>query len=120
MTEEARDAVLMARYGWRRSRAPACPRVVVGKRCLVGYSRRRCLCQDYYPRLLDHSAMWLARDGTHVLTGEPYDFAPDDVTDLLEAAARLGLSLNVEVSSDSPWYPGHTTLVIVRPTRLHP
>lgn len=111
-----RVQVMRARYGWRPSRAPACPRVVVGKRCQIGYPSLRmggrCVCQRYQP-LFDHGAMWLDSDGAHVLTGEPYHIDQALLAALIQETTGLGVEITVS-GDESPWCPGGTTLLVVR------
>jgi hypothetical protein len=73
--------------------------------------------------LFDHGRTWIDPTGQHVVTGEPYDYGDGDanagrVAELVADAAREGVFVTVEISSDSPWYPGRTTLVIVRSAKL--
>lgn len=108
-TEQLRLAA--ENYGLRPSQARICPRVVAGKRCLT-YHRSRCLC-DKHRSLLDHGRMWLDEHGRHVLTGEPYHIAPDDLAAFTDDMAKLGLQVNVKPKSESFWYPGHTHLILI-------
>ncbi len=97
------------RYGYRPCRARVCPRVVAGNRCFVGYPQREvCLCQRHH-RLLDHGRAWIDTDGRHVVTGEPYHVADDELAALVADAESLGLTVNI--APFSPWFPGRTTLV---------
>jgi hypothetical protein len=115
--------------GWRESKAQRCPRVVLGRRCLVyGWKSNQqpspCLCCQWYAqygsRVDDHARMWLDRDGRHVLTYEPYTthlgdggarWRADVLPRFRADAAALGLT--VTVGDRSPHYPGSTTLLIV-------
>jgi hypothetical protein len=102
-------------HGLRPSKATACPRVVAGKRCLVGNTRDElCVCQRHQ-RLLDHSRMWLDDKRRNVLTGEPYDVDLADLVDLHAELAALGLE--VTVAGRSPWNPGETFLLLIRADR---
>jgi hypothetical protein len=113
---EATAARYAARFpGWRDSSAPACPRVVAGKRC----RRYRhhlgrggpCLCETYSYRPLDHARQWLKPDGSHALTAEPYHLDNETMIAFIRDCAALGLK--VSVSDDSPYYPGSSWLVLV-------
>lgn len=102
-------------FDLRPSSAPACPRVVAGKRCLLGNDPRRpCICERYDYPLWDHPRMWLDRAGRHVLTLEPYNTYGADIAALLRDLADLGLC--VDLSGSSPWNPGErgTFLVLIR------
>ena len=101
--------------GWRRSRAPECPRPVAGKRCLSGYPHRPCCpaCQSEETRsLFDHQRAWIDDMGRRVLTLEPYHVDPAARSAL--KAICDDLSLVIEASVDSPWFPGRTKLLIIR------
>jgi hypothetical protein len=98
-----------APFWYRPSRAPACPRVVVGKRCRVGVDDDQCVC-ELFRQFLDHGRAWLAPDGAHVVTGEPYGIDDGDAwVRFTTALDRFGI--DVEVGTRSPWNPGHTVLV---------
>jgi hypothetical protein len=101
-------------YQYRVSKAPVCPLVVVGKRCRVGYPRGDwCVCQRFH-HWLDHGRSWLAPDGSHVVTGEPYGIHDDeDWAQFAAACDALGIDITID-AEHSPWYPGHTTLVLLR------
>ena len=107
-------AFMATHYDLRPSNAPPCPRIVVGKRCRANQGEGRCVCTRYYPRLFDHCRIWIDSQGRHVLTGEPYDFNQDDLKTFLADPEVTSLGLQVAVSSESPWYPGYTTLIIMR------
>lgn len=97
------------RFGLRESRAPICPRVVAGKRCLRW--RRPCVC---YPdgNLLDHGRMWVTSRGTHLLTAEPYHV---DLKKFDALALQLRpLNLLVAITAVSIWFPPDSTLVYIR------
>lgn len=93
------------------STASECPRVVAGKRCKYV----NCLCQygDGIRHLLDHRGIWLDKDRRHVFTAEPYSSSLDIET--LEGFRRecTELGLSVRLSPLSPWFPLHTTMIIV-------
>jgi hypothetical protein len=97
-------------YDWRPSTAPACPRVVAGKRCLTGTGDRLCLCERHR-HLLDHGRAWLTPDGHGVMTGEPYDTTTEELADLSADLAPLGL--RATVTGRSLWNPGYTLLIII-------
>lgn len=113
---EAYERRMVARLGYRPSRAVRCPRVVAGLRCRHITTRGLecpCACDRFQVRLFDHARMWYdARSRAHVLTGEPYDFNPEDLAAFV-ATDGHALRLRVEVSKGL-WKPGSTTLVIVR------
>lgn len=99
-------------YTLRPSKAPACPRVVAGKRCQVGNDQGLlCVCHRHRP-VLDHGRMWLDEDGKHVLTGEPYDVALAGLLGLQVDLDELGL--RATVTGRSPWNPGYTFLITIR------
>ncbi|MEV5711248.1 hypothetical protein [Actinoallomurus sp. NPDC052274] len=95
-------------FGLRPSGAVVCPRVVAGKRCIAHNGTELCVCQRHY-RLLDHARIWLDETGRHVLTGEPYSAAGEDLADLITDMSELGLDVNL--SGRSPWNPGFTLLI---------
>jgi hypothetical protein len=99
-------------HGLRPSKAARCLRVVQGKRCILGNGwNDHCLCrmQSSY-NLFDHVGIWLDAEGRHVLTSEPYNSNPQRIEDLTAQMADLGIT--VTVGDPSPWYPGHTTLLM--------
>lgn len=100
-------------FGWRPSEAASCPRTAAGKRCLVG-SRTPdlCICGKYTHQLLDHDRVWLDEHGGHVYTAEPYSFDGIEFAEL--AAECAGLGLDVSVTGTSPYFPGRTTLIVIR------
>jgi hypothetical protein len=109
---EGRIAAMREWHGFTdESSAPACPRVVAGKRCKYV----NCLCQygGGISNLLDHRGIWLDKNRRHVFTAEPYTSSLD--LELLEGfraeAAHLGLT--VRLSARSPWFPTYTTMIIV-------
>jgi hypothetical protein len=93
-------------WGLRPSNARVCLRVVAGKRCVQ--PQRSCVC-DKHQRLLDHGRIWLDEDGKHVLTGEPYNASPRELSALFADADEHGLK--VRISGRSPWFPGATVLI---------
>jgi hypothetical protein len=95
---------------------PHCPRVVAGKRCFVGM-RSTCICEQYYPRLFDHGALWrlpraIRGRAEYVLTGEPYDFNWDDVDDFNRERDSTDLDVRLIVTTRSFWYPPSTALIL--------
>jgi hypothetical protein len=115
-TTEQRIAAWAAEHRLRPSKAPHCPRVVTGKRCQIGMPRwygreTRCICEKYR-HLLDHARTWLRPDGYRLLTAEPYDPEQEDLAKFtVELEHTLGVGLKIE--SYSPYYPGHTTLLMM-------
>jgi hypothetical protein len=108
-------AEMMTRFG-RVSKARRCPLVVAGRRCRRNRDEdgEGCLCEEeHYQSLFDHGRMWLDRDGTHILTGEPYNGFNLEHLVMFERDVKP-LHLTVTISRDSPWNPGRTTLLIVR------
>lgn len=93
-------------FGLRPSQARICPRVVAGRHCRADTGE--CACIRHH-RLLDHGRIWLDIDGRHVLTGEPYEAAGEDIAVLAEELLPLGLV--VSLSGRSLWNPGHTVLI---------
>ncbi len=100
-------------FHWRSSTAVRCPRALAGKRCRQYHDGdNTCICiQLHYP-LLDHAARWITAEGEPILTAEPYDFSGQDFADLVAACNDLGL--RVSVNGTSPYFPGRTTLIIIR------
>lgn len=95
---------------WRPSKAPACPRVVVGKRCLQLHLSGRCVCVRYRA-LLDHGRCWLA-GRRHIVTGEPYHVDVDQLAAFAEELRALGV--DIDISGNSPWNPGQTVRITLR------
>ena len=91
-----------------------CPRVVAGKRCQEGYpdSGGHCICLRYYNRILDHSRMWIDREGCKVMTSEPYGIDLDVLYKFREECRNLGLT--VSIRAYSPYNPGATMMVMIR------
>lgn len=104
---EAQEERAAEYFGLRPSTAAICPRVAAGKRCLMD-TRQECVCRDHR-RLLDHGRMWLAENGQHVLTGEPYDTWGEEIAEFITALAALGLK--VSISGRSLWNPGSCLLL---------
>lgn len=111
---EPQAARFLAWYGWRPSQGTRCPRSLAGKRCRAYYRDGDgvCPCQRFYASVLDHPRRWITRDGAPVLTGEPYQFSGQDFAELVAECAELGLS--VSVTGLSPYFPGRTTLIVIR------
>lgn len=100
--------------GWREKwNLPRYPRMVAGKRCLIGYPSMRmgCICQEYYHRVFDHTRIWQTPEGYRVLTAEPYDLKISDISALEARCRELGLA--VELFPYSPYLPGHTTMLLI-------
>jgi hypothetical protein len=110
----------MLKYYGLRPKDPKlarCPRIVAGKRCLLGNpgpagSLRTCICHSTFHSLTDHRGMWRDALGRTVLTWEPYGIYGADFTAVVGPILALGLEILIE--SYSPYYPGHTVLVIIR------
>lgn len=97
-------------FGWtplRQGDHVWCPRRVVGKHC-QGWDR--CMCTALV-HTLDHGRLWRTEDGKRVLTGEPYGCSGQELMQLIEAVKDLGLE--VFVDNCSPYYPGHTVLLVI-------
>jgi hypothetical protein len=113
MTHQAQDE-WAKRNGLRPSKAHACPKRVAGVRCNglpneVGASN--CMHRDYSV-LHDHARMWLDGNGAYVLTTETYSFSEDRFRAAQAHLSALGLT--AVVADESPWYPGNTTMIIIR------
>lgn len=106
---EAQEERAAEYFGLRPSTAAICPRVVVGKRCLMD-SRSECVCRDHH-RILDHGRMWLDENGHHVLTGEPYETWGEEITAFITAMTEMGL--HVYLTGRSLWNPGASLLIRV-------
>lgn len=108
--------------GLRESKSDACPRVVIGKRCLRYTSS--CVCEsDAVRSLFDHQRIWLTDSGARVLTTEPYHCEPSELERLMAALEPIGIK--VETASHSPWNPGITKLIVLteadqRPAKVRP
>jgi hypothetical protein len=102
---EAQERRAAEFYGLRPSAARICPRVVAGKHCLTDHGFVLCVCQRHQ-HLLDHGRIWLDQDGRHVLAGEPYDAAADEVVDLIADLSALGL--RVSLTGRSLWNPARS------------
>jgi hypothetical protein len=106
---------MVTRFGYRpsRSRYLPCPRQVMGLRC----HRYRaldpsCPCLRHQA-LLDHARLWVTPDGRHAITGEPYGVRPGCIERLTAEMRTLGLEVVVEPYS--PYCPGSTVLIHLRP-----
>jgi hypothetical protein len=101
------------RFAYRPSDAPPCPRVVVGRACLMGQSARvPCLCQQFQD-LLDHRYTWIDGARRVVVTADPYEFTLARLTQFKTATTEQGLQIAVSVFP-GVWYPGATTLLVFR------
>lgn len=93
----------------------SCPRTLVGKRCQLFRAGHigNCLCSPP-AHLNDHGARYKDTEtGESVIMWEPYDILnPQALIDVINAAKAEGIS--VEISSHSPWYPGHTVAIVFR------
>jgi hypothetical protein len=97
-------------FGWtplRQGDPTRCPRLVVGKRC-QGWDR--CMCAALV-HTLDHGRLWRTEDGKRILTGEPYGCSGKDLAQLVTTVEDLGLE--VFVDNCSPYFPGHTVLLVI-------
>lgn len=109
------EAAMLEAHGLKPSSGRICPRVVAGKRCRYGDSRvdpDDCVCMRYL-HLLDHGRLWMNAEGQHVLTGEPYGITGEALAPFL--AEMASLNLEVTILARSPWYQGHTVLIMVEP-----
>ena len=112
-----------AAYNVTQASSRACP-------CRLLLSRRKCReCGSYHPSAKppdfrweslvswtwrDHVRLWHRDRKTVLFTSEPY-LSPDvDIEPLRDSLCDRGLRLNV--TDDSPWSPGSTTMLMV--TRL--
>jgi hypothetical protein len=90
-----------------------CPLQILGKRCKNPYGTYEpsCIC-NRNDSLIDHARSWRSKKDRHVIyTSEPY-WAPIDK--LVKFAADLAEhDLSLDVLSASPWYPGHTVMLMV-------
>jgi hypothetical protein len=112
---EAQERRAFAEHGLELIEARICPRVFAGKDCCAD-SDTLCACQRHR-RLLDHGRVWLDQEGCPVLTGEPYDADGADLADFVADMTALGL--RVALTGRSPWYPGHTFLILIRVDSRH-
>jgi len=95
-----------------------CPRIVAGKRCLLGFGKwgfQSCICRRYASHLWDHTNLWRDKFNRNVLTVEPYGINAEELAPLISDVAALGLEVDIE--GYSPWFPGHTVLIVIRPQR---
>jgi hypothetical protein len=102
-------------------------RFSLGHPCLDYVEHGRCGCarrglaefreyeesREELGRWADHVHRWRHGDGTHVLTAQPYDLAEDRLASLVKETAGRGLTYQVEPDG-SWWYPGQTTLIVIR------
>lgn len=103
-------------FGWRPSTAVRCPRALAGKRCRqYGRGDNACICVRLYHPLLDHPRRWINKQGESILTAEPYEFEGEQFAELVAECTALGL--DVSVRGVSPYFPGRTTLIIIRKGR---
>lgn len=97
------------RFGFRPHpnwKLPRCPTVVLdGRRC---QQPGPCICKH---RLLDHRALWRDCDRQTIFTAEPYGASSEDLAELIAALHAIGLELQIE--GYSPYYPGHTVLLVI-------
>jgi hypothetical protein len=85
--------------GLRFTSAGSCPRRLVNKPHL----EEKCWCTS---RLNDHSRRYRDNNNQPVIMWEPYDADRDELLFLMAYAYDDGLQ--VTVSGQSPWNPGHT------------
>jgi hypothetical protein len=90
----------------------ACARVVAGRRCGLSSGTYSCECQQFH-RLFDHGRTWLDPAGHRVISGEPYGI-DDEVLRRFQQQVADPLDLVVSTEPNSPWFPGHTSLVLVQ------
>jgi hypothetical protein len=117
---------MLAWYGLTPADGGACClRRLLGKRCVRHRShghyphatdRDTCLCVRYplYLGLMDHTRMWRDTDGRLVFTTVPYHPAPTEIVTFTAEMAAEGIT--VTVGERSSWYPGYTTLLLLRAT----
>jgi hypothetical protein len=101
----------LAEHGLRPAAVRACPLIVAGKDCEAD-SDTRCVCQRHH-HVLDHPRAWFDRAGRFAYTAEPYEVDGTDIVDLITDMTALGL--RVTVGGRSPWYPGSTFLIVIKP-----
>lgn len=103
---------MIARFGYRTSKAAVCPMTVAGRRCQAGKTGQ-CVCLKWSgTKMLDHARVWLDSYGKHVLTAEPYHVDDADLDRFKNDMADLGLAVSIE--DWSAWNPGNCRLVTVR------
>lgn len=111
-TRANREERMFTLFGLRPSKAPVCPRAVAGLRCVAWHSSaRQCVCVPYCHSVLDHGRMWINKAGQHVLTGEPYHLHSGTLLSFGQAIEALGLEFTIQ--AESPYFPGHTVLLMV-------
>jgi hypothetical protein len=98
----------------RQNTVPRCPRVILGKRCLSWQDHNaKCACNKHHPHhLWDHCRLWRDALNNRVLTLEPYGINGNEFAQLV--ANVLALGLDIQVEGYSPYYPGHSVLIIIR------
>lgn len=113
-THGARMAELVPGCRPRGVSVPACPRVVLGKRCSAWHSARRCICQNF-STFLDHGRLWVDKDGETFLTGEPYGIYDTELLARFINTLNM-MGLRMQISARSAWYPGSTLYLEIRRT----
>jgi hypothetical protein len=125
---DAHEARAAALCGWRLSSGRyTCPRRVAGKHCLrytrANHWRSRCLCREgggWRHPLYDHPRLWITSGGGYVFTLDPYTDYPwmpaegRTIDDFHDAVSELGLYVTVLEESRSIYYPGRTSMIVVR------
>src|SRR3712207_3323691 len=115
---DLRWAEVAREYGWRASTGRRCIAALLGRRCRRLFNPEHldpCLCDEATRfGLTDHDRRWIDRDGHPVLTWEPYMDPERNAVPAFRAwAAERGIT--VELGDRSPWRPGDTVLLIIRP-----
>jgi hypothetical protein len=105
-------------YGLRPARNHEfypCPSWLVDRRCTDPY-QSGCLFAEHRrgggDYLLDHARGWRDERGGKVITAEPYHVYSDELASLGEKLRGIGVEFRIE--ANSPWFPGHTKLLILR------
>lgn len=99
-------------YGFAPLSGKVCPRRIVGKQC-TATTLHSCIC-TVYRYVLDHPAIWTdTLRGGKVLTAEPFGINGKDIAALSVDLAEL--ELTVAVRAESPYFPGRTVLLLIKP-----
>jgi hypothetical protein len=105
--------------GYRPARGCVCPRAIVRGRCRCWHPDApldELLGPPPYAGWGNQLQRWRAKDGTRVLTSQPYDFSAEIEAALRRDCDKYGFDYAIDRTAS--WhYPGHTTLLIMRPRR---